>query len=220
VQQNESGSRDVPKARGRGGRRLTARDKLIAAGYDVMSRNGLESSTIVQIIEEAGVGVGSFYNHFESKEDLAKAIFADRAEAFGAMLEQTALSSTNIAAATCFAFRQLIEKVESDAMWAAFIVQLEPSMQMMDGLLRDHARTAITFGVDRGMLKIDNVEAGITAIHAVMFAIAKSVLTGGLSSQEAHRSSLFALRMFGVEEDEAVRLSRMPMASLRHELTR
>lgn len=220
MREDEKKSRDAPAAGRKGGRRPTARDKLIAAGYDVMSRNGLENSTIVEIIEEAGVGVGSFYNHFETKEDLAKAIFADRAEAFGAMLERTALGSTNIAAATCYAFRQLIEKVESDKMWAAFIVQLEPSMQMMDGLLRDHARTAITFGVDGGMLRIDNIEAGITAIHAVMFAIAKSMLTGALSSQEAHRASLFALRMFGVDEDEAVRLSRMPMASLRRELTR
>ncbi len=220
MQKEESGSQVAPTAKGKGGRRLTARGKLIAAGYDVMSRNGLENSTIVEIIEEAGVGVGSFYNHFDSKEDLAKAIFADRAEAFGAMLEQTALGSTNIAAATCFAFRQLIEKVESDTMWAAFIVQLEPSMQMMDSLLRDHARTAITFGVEGGSLRIDDIEAGITAIHAVMFAIAKSMLAGSLSSQAAHRSSLFALRMFGVAEDEAVRLSSMSMASLRRELTR
>lgn len=61
-----------PARSSRGPRRLTARRKLIVAAYDVMSRNGLDGSTLAEIIEEAGVGVGSFYRYFASKEDLAK----------------------------------------------------------------------------------------------------------------------------------------------------
>lgn len=204
--------------RGPGGRKPSARLKLVAAGYDVMSRNGFEGSSIAEIIDLAGVGVGSFYNHFASKEDLAKAIFAERAEAFGAALEQVALTAADTAAATCYAFRRLIEEVESDKVWASFLVQLEPSMQMLDGLLRHHARSAIGYGVETGRLKVDNIEAGITAIHAVMIATAKAMLDGTLSPAEAHRSSLFGLRMFGVPEDEAQRLSRLTMRQLRDEL--
>ena len=183
-----------------------------------MSRNGFEGSSIAEIIDLAGVGVGSFYNHFASKEDLAKAIFAERAEAFGAALEQVALTATDTAAVTCYAFRRLIEEVESDKVWASFLVQLEPSMQMLDGLLREHARSAIGFGVETGRLKVRNIEAGITAIHAVMIAVTKAMLDGVLSAEEAHRSSLFGLRMFGVPEGEAVRLSNLSMSALRQEL--
>lgn len=202
----------------RSGRKPTARLKLLAAGSEVMSRSGFDGSSIAEIIELAGVGVGSFYNHFASKEDLAKAIFAERAEAFGAGLEQVALTSSDTAAATCYAFRRLIEEVESDKVWAAFLIQLEPTMQMLDGLLRKHARAAIGFGVRTGRLKVDNVEAGITAIHAVMIATAKAMLDGMLSSDEAHRASIFGLRMFGVPESEAARLSGLSMSELRREL--
>ncbi len=201
-----------------GGRKITARKKLIASAYDIMSRSGLEGSTIADIIERAGVGVGSFYNHFSSKEELARAVFAERAAQLGAVLERVGAASENAAAATCFAYRRMIEEVESDKVWAAFIVQLEPSMQMLDGLLRPHARVGIRSGIERSLLKLDNVEVGITAIHALMVAVARSMISGDLSPQEAHRSSLLALRMFGVDENEAQRLSQLPMTALRHEL--
>jgi AcrR family transcriptional regulator len=202
----------------RRGRRQTARGKLIDAGYDVMGRNGFDGSTIVEIIEVAGVGVGSFYNHFSSKEELAKAIFADRAEDLGASLEQAAVNSRNIAAATCYAFRRFIETVDSDKVWAAFIVQLEPVIPMLDGLLRDHARVAITAGVERGTLAIGNIETGITAFHAVMIAIARSMLDGTITLTEAHTASIFGMRMFGIAEGEASRLSNLSMTDLRAEL--
>lgn len=205
-------------ARGKGGRRLSARRKLIEAGYAVISAKGFEASSITEIIENAGVGVGSFYNHFDSKEDLAKAIFSERADAFAVGLESAALATADAAAATCFAFRRLIEEVETDKVWASFIIQLEPSMQMFDGLLRGHARTALGFGVESGLLKVENLEAGITAIHAIMIATAKAMLDGALSSQEAHRASRFALRMFGVPDDRAAELSGLTMDALRGEL--
>ncbi|GLS98903.1 hypothetical protein GCM10007897_02810 [Sphingobium jiangsuense] len=215
----KTGAQEERKARApSGGRRLTARRKLIDAGYEVMGRNGFEGSTIAEIIEAAGVGVGSFYNHFTSKEELARAIFAERGEDLGAALEQAALASSNIAAATCYAFRRFIETVESDKVWAAFVVQLEPVLPMIDGLLREHARIAIGAGVERGTLDVMNIETAITAFHAVMIAIAKSMLEGVIDSAEAHKASLFAMRMFAIKEEEAKRLASLSMAELRIEL--
>lgn len=211
-------SPEPPLTPSRGGRRPSARRKLIDAGYAVISAKGFEASSITEIIEQAGVGVGSFYNHFDSKEELAKAIFSERADAFAVGLESAALATADAAAATCFAFRRLIEEVETDKVWASFIIQLEPSMQMFDGLLRGHARTALGFGVEKGLLKVENLEAGITAIHAIMIATAKAMLDGALTSEEAHRASRFALRMFGVPDDRAAELSGLTMDALRVEL--
>ena len=201
------------------GRRSSARGKLIEAAYTVMSKTGLDGSTIAELIEAAGVGVGSFYKHFKSKEDLAKAVFAEKGEELGTALEQVALHSSNIAGATCYAFRRFIEEVETDPVWAAFIVQLEPSLQMLDGLLRDHARSAIGVGIKSGELKIENIETGITAFHAVMIAIARSMLDSSITHDDAHRSSVYVMRMFGIADEEALRLSRLSMEALRMELT-
>lgn len=190
----------------------------MAAAYGIMGAKGLDGSSIADIIDQAGVGVGSFYNHFSSKEDLAKAVFAERAEALGSTLEHVARASDNIAAATCYAFRRLIEEVESDALWAAFIIQLEPSLQMLDGLLRDHARAGLQSGIMNGKLHIDDVETGITAFHAVIVAVAKSMLAGHISPTQAHRASLLGMRLFGIDEAQAARLANLSMTALQQEL--
>lgn len=204
----------------RAGRPVTARVKLLEAAYRVMGRKGLDASTVAEIIAEAGVGVGSFYKHFVSKEDLARAVFTDRAERFGLALQQVVLSATNMAAAACFVFRHFIEEVESDQLWASFIIQLEPAMQLMDSLLRDHARTALTDMVADGRLRINDIENAITAHHALMLAFAKARLQGRLSSWEAHRASRFSLLTLGVPEPEAVRLAELPMELLKTEIGR
>lgn len=202
----------------RAGRPVTARKKLIAAAYEVMGRNGLDGSSIGEIVERASVGVGSFYKHFSTKEELAKAVFAERAEELGSTLERLVVGAENMAAATCFAYRRLIEEIVSDKVWASFLVQLEPSMQMLDKLLRPHARIGIRAGVERGSLIVDDVETGISAFNGAMIAVARSLLSGDITSTQAHRSAVFALRMFGVNEAEAARLSRLTMAELRAEV--
>ena len=207
------------RPRGRVGRPVTARVKLLDAAYQVMGRKGLDASTLAEIIAEAGVGVGSFYKHFGSKEDLAKAVFMDRADKLGLALETTALRTNAGAAATCFAFRRFIEEAESDSLWASFMTQLEPTMPLLNTLLRGHARAGLSSGIASGELRIDNVEAGITAVGGLIQAFVKARLNGTCTSEEAHRASLFALRMFGVREAEAVRLSELSMTDLRREVS-
>ncbi len=197
-----------------GGGRHTARRRLIEAGYHVLSSRGFETSSIAGIIEEAGVGVGSFYNHFSSKEDLAAEIFALRVEDLGADLEWVALNSPNMAAATCYAFRRLIDQVENDPVWAAFVLQLEPKLQLLDKVLRPHARKALSFGMANGSLEIGDLEVAITSIHAVMFAVARALLERKIDGSQAHAASRLALRMFGLESVEAHRLSKMTMPEL------
>ena len=44
---------------------------ILNVGYDVFRRNGYHNVGINQILKEAGIPKGSFYNFFESKEDFA-----------------------------------------------------------------------------------------------------------------------------------------------------
>src|SRR5262245_41717180 len=48
------------------------RNKLIEAAVRVMAVKGVEGTAIGDITEAADVGVGSFYNHFTSKQDIAE----------------------------------------------------------------------------------------------------------------------------------------------------
>ena len=50
--------------------RPSAREKIVEAGTDVFHRVGFYGCSVEDITKTAGVPKGSFYNHFESKEDL------------------------------------------------------------------------------------------------------------------------------------------------------
>ncbi len=53
------------------------RDKLIAAAHKLVLKKGLSATRVDEVCEEAGVTKGSFYHHFESKEDMASALLED-----------------------------------------------------------------------------------------------------------------------------------------------
>lgn len=52
-------------------RRLT-RARLLEAAYQVMADVGVDAAKIKDIAERADIGFGTFYNYFESKDDLAR----------------------------------------------------------------------------------------------------------------------------------------------------
>jgi len=51
--------------------RPNVREQLIEAGLKTLHAHGFNGSGVQDITDTAGVPKGSFYNHFESKEDLA-----------------------------------------------------------------------------------------------------------------------------------------------------
>ena len=53
------------------------RDKLIAAANKLVLKKGLSATRVDEVCEAAGVTKGSFYHHFESKEDMASALLED-----------------------------------------------------------------------------------------------------------------------------------------------
>lgn len=57
--------------------RPSSRDRILAAGRDVIHRHGFSASGVAEITGAAGVPKGSFYNHFESKEAFACAALDD-----------------------------------------------------------------------------------------------------------------------------------------------
>ncbi|MGH2869630.1 MAG: TetR/AcrR family transcriptional regulator [Solirubrobacteraceae bacterium] len=57
-----------------------AREKLLAAAYELFSSYGVQAVGVEAIIERSGVARQTMYRHFGSKQDLVLAFLADREE--------------------------------------------------------------------------------------------------------------------------------------------
>src|ERR1700722_19777458 len=58
------------------------------AAVEVLRRNQGQDATVAEILAEAGVSTRAFYRHFETKEEVVRALYQRDAESFGAHLER------------------------------------------------------------------------------------------------------------------------------------
>jgi AcrR family transcriptional regulator len=65
------------------------RQRILKAASEVFTEYGLEVS-LDQVARQAGVGVGTVYRRFRTKEELVEALFEDRIDAIAAVAERAA----------------------------------------------------------------------------------------------------------------------------------
>jgi AcrR family transcriptional regulator len=70
------------------GRRLSARERLLAAADELFYENGINTVGIDRVIEHAGVAKASLYDCFGSKEELVRAYLQRRGERRRALVEE------------------------------------------------------------------------------------------------------------------------------------
>ena len=77
------------------------RNKLRAAGRELMGRRGVRKTGVEELANAAGISKGSFYRFFSSKEELALEILTQWERAFHAGIEQRFRSAAPKNAAEC-----------------------------------------------------------------------------------------------------------------------
>ena len=63
------------------------KEDILNVGFDVFRRNGYHNVGINQILKEAGIPKGSFYNFFETKEDFAQQVIKQYGESNGCWMK-------------------------------------------------------------------------------------------------------------------------------------
>jgi AcrR family transcriptional regulator len=64
------------------------RDRILVAALEVLRRNQGEEATVADILLEAGLSTRAFYRHFETKEDVVRALYERDGASFGSHLRR------------------------------------------------------------------------------------------------------------------------------------
>src|SRR6478736_1072534 len=67
--------------------RADNRERLIAAGYTVLSEKGYEATTVKEVAHVAGVSPGLFHYYFASKEELLVAVLREAGIRYGRLMQ-------------------------------------------------------------------------------------------------------------------------------------
>ncbi len=183
-------------------RRDRTRTALLEAGRRLFSERGAGAVTIQDITDAADVAKGSFYNHFESREELQRAAAEAALEELGAALdrdvERRERDPARVIAAsllstlrTCLADRSL----------GGFVVKGDV-LDLGDAILV-RGRRDLQRGRRSGRFVFDDLELVLTAIAGAGQGVLRARLRGDLKPASEKRFIALVLRMLGVEDDEA-----------------
>jgi AcrR family transcriptional regulator len=194
-------SDDVPVPRSPGRPRLyepdAERDRILVAALEVLRRNEGEEATVADILQEAGLSTRAFYRHFQTKEDVVRALYERDAESFAAHIRRRVDVATGAEDALAVWVYEMLglaydrrraERVSAlGSPMVLRVINGSPSQQLGTDLLVEPLREVLATGLASGQFPITVPELDCLAIRAVTWETVQWARAGSprLSRREA-----------------------------------
>ena len=197
-------------------RKARTRAALVRAAQACIAA-GRTNVPILEITQLADVGMGSFYNHFESKEELFHAAVEDALDAFGARLDELTVGLDDPAEVFAQSFRL-----------TGRLHRREPELSKVllhNGLALVGSQTAVSrLGPaatsrppsDAGRFSVGDPELSLAIVAGAALCLGQ-LLHDHPDRDDAEAADQVTedlLRMFGIPADEAREISRRPLPDL------
>jgi AcrR family transcriptional regulator len=197
-------------------RRERTRRKLLDAAKTLFARQGVEHTRINEITDEADVGFGSFYNHFDSKEAIVETVLAEEVAAQGAALESVASDIDDPAEVVAVAHRYFVNLARDDPDWGWLLIRLDMSQKVSLEALGPFARRDLERGIRAGRFRVPHKRVALFAAGGALLGVMRDVLEGHAPKNADHHHAEGVLRMFGLSPDDAAEVARRPMPEIPH----
>lgn len=194
-------------SRGRRSREAT-RQKLIDAALRVMAEKGVDGTAINDITEAADVGFGSFYNHFNSKAEIAQAVFDIHAAELGEITRFIGEREEDRAVAVAYIQKTFITKAVTDPVWGWFIIHAAVGLPDLWRVFAEQGTGHIREGTTSGRFAVTCDQTAMRITLAALMATMRDLLDGTAKADAGEETIECLLRMLGVPGEEARKLSR------------
>lgn len=181
------------------------------AAKALFARQGVDNTRINEITEEADVGFGSFYNHFDSKEAIVEAVLTEAVSTQGAAIDAVTARLDDPAEVIAAAHRHFVRLARSDPDWAWLLVRLDVSHDVLLAGLGPFARRDLRRGLKSGRLQVANEQVALLASGGALLAVMRAVLDGRAPKDADVHHAEGMLRLFGLPPDKAADLARRPL---------
>jgi AcrR family transcriptional regulator len=203
-------SEDPPQGR-QGRRRAQTRAKLVAAAGTLFARQGVENTRINEITEEADVGFGSFYNHFDSKEAIVEAVLGETIAAQGAAIEAVTADLDDPAETVAVAHRYFVNLARTDPDWAWLLIRLDLSHHITLVALGPFAQRDLERGIRARRFEVPDKRVALSATGGALLAVMRAVLDGQAPNNAGRHHAEGVLRLLGLSPQDAAEVAHRPM---------
>lgn len=195
-------------------RREQTRRKLLAAARTSFARQGVDSTRINEITEEADVGFGSFYNHFDSKDAIVEVVLSETLAAQGAALASVTADIEDPAEVVAAAHRYFVNLARSDPEWGWLLIRLDTWQKTVLQALAPFAQGDLERGVRAGRFQVPNTRVALYGSGGALLMVMRDVLEGQAPKEADRHHAEGMLRMFGLAAKDAAEVARRPMPSI------
>ncbi|MGW4088963.1 TetR/AcrR family transcriptional regulator [Nocardia sp. NPDC004750] len=196
-------------------RKARTRAALITAAQSFIA-SGKLNAPILEITQAADVGMGSFYNHFQSREDLFHAAVEEALEKHGAVLDALTEGLDDPAEVFAQSFRLTGRMHRRIPTLSKVLLNNGLTLTASEKGLAPRARRDIEAAARIGRFRTRDAELAMTIVAGAALCL------GQLLHEHPDRDDAAAtdqvtedlLRMFGVPADEADEICSRPLPSL------
>lgn len=203
-------------ARKRGERRKAqTRAALIRAAQQVLAE-GRTSVPILEITELADVGMGSFYNHFETKDELFQAAVESALELQGAVLDAWTQDLEDPAEVFARSFRLTGRIHRIEPQFSRVILSCGLTMITSEYGLGPRALRDIERGRESGRFAVADPYSALLIAGGAAMALAQAIHDSPERDDAALTDQVTEdiLRMLGLPPEEAAAICRSPLPNV------
>src|ERR1700748_1452797 len=199
------------------GRKERTRAALGSAAQRLIAE-GRVNVPVLEITQAADVGMGSFYNHFDSKEQLFEAAVADVLDAHGAMLDRLTASIGDPAETFAASFRLTGRLFRQRPQESEILLSNGPALLSSDRGLAPRALRDIKAGAAAGRFGSfvsQDPELALAMAGGALLGLGKLLRDdpGRDDAPAADVATEQGLRLFGIGAAEAHEICQRPLPS-------
>ncbi len=184
-------------------KRERTRSSLIESAYRVFARKETDAVTIDDIIAEAGVARGTFYNYFQTREDVLKAVAASLSDTMNQKIWAQSVAIDDPAERMAIALRQFLHQAIRDATWGWVIVRIGLVAAPLSETIERGVMTDLEAGIRLKRFQVDSVQAAIDLILGTGLMAMRSILEGHTEPNYPEQITKMILKTLGVTDAEA-----------------
>jgi AcrR family transcriptional regulator len=196
-------------------RKQRTRMALIKAAQGMIAAGKL-NVPVLEITQAADVGMGSFYNHFESKEELFEAALADVLDSHGAVLDQLTADIDDPAAVFACSFRLTGRFFRERPQESRILLANWAALLSSDRGLAPRAMRDIKAGVAAGRFHIEDPDLTLAVAAGALLGMGH--LLGSQPDRDAGATADAVtedvLRLFGMSAEEARGVCALPLPDM------
>ena len=196
-------------------KREATRARLLEAAHGVMVEKGVDAATIREITEKADVGFGTFYNYFESKDDLAAGVL-------DCMINGVAQRNREVTGhfqaerpdlAMAISTRMLIRSAYSDPTWGWWVRRPDILADRLRAGLHPFVQNDMRSAIDKGLYYIadENVESVLAMLIWLIVGGMRDMLLGHQLPDADRLITEGFMRVMGVSRRAAHDLANAPL---------